>query len=59
MENSKHPEHKERKEWLGKFESEKFDAAEVSFEDPKKRLKERQSIASIMKQHGVKELREN
>ncbi|MEM6339362.1 MAG: plasmid pRiA4b ORF-3 family protein [Pseudomonadota bacterium] len=41
MQDPKHPEHKERKEWLGgEFESEKFDAAEVSFENPKKRLKE-------------------
>ena len=39
MKDPKHPEYKRYKRWLGKkFEPEKFDAAEVSFEDPKERL---------------------
>ena len=40
MSNPKHPEYKERKEWLGgELESEKFDPKAVVFEDPKERLK--------------------
>lgn len=40
MSNPKHPEYKERKEWLGgELEPEKFDPKAVVFEDPKERLK--------------------
>jgi len=40
MNNPKHLEYKERKEWLGgKLEPEKFDPKAVVFEDPKERLK--------------------
>ena len=40
IKNPKHPEYKERLEWLGgKFDPEKFDHKDLVFQDPKERLK--------------------